>query len=275
MLRIAQLYNEVAEQARVNKPKEEQADEYKALLYEEVSINGPTMDLHGYSTAPYNPIEMKTPELSNPVPEETKSPVGSEVRDEPAQFSPGQAMSMPYMSTMEITCLSPRRGRADLTMHHTGLPCIQYLLTICLTIALIGMKLLAKKVPANTKHKTAKQVDYCTASKDLDRMAVVQADVALLPTSPQPVPMKATKSGTGEENASSSTDLLPAPSSYKNIKMISPLVMVIFTHEKEEKETDITKFLPYIHTHDIISYHPTKTTAPSAIASPRLTTACP
>ena len=33
MLRIAQLYNEVAEQARVNKPKEEQADEYKALLY--------------------------------------------------------------------------------------------------------------------------------------------------------------------------------------------------------------------------------------------------
>ena len=147
------------------------------------------MALHGYSDAPHNPVEMRTPELSKFEPEEIKSPVGSEVRDKPAHFSPGQAMSphrpsmsMPYMSTMEITCLSPSRGRADLTVHHTWPPCIQYLLTSCLTIALIGMKLLAKKVPATTKHKTAKQVDYCTASKGLDPMAMVVPSSPPLPS---------------------------------------------------------------------------------------------
>ena len=55
MLGIAQSYKE-AEQARVIKPKEEQVDKYKTLLNEEVSINGPTMALHGYSTAPRNPF---------------------------------------------------------------------------------------------------------------------------------------------------------------------------------------------------------------------------
>ena len=56
----------------------------------------------------------------------------------------------------------------------------QYLLIICLTIALIWMKLLMK---FSWKRKMAKQVDYCTASKGLDQTAVVQANVALLPTS--------------------------------------------------------------------------------------------
>ena len=149
----------------------------------------------------------------------------------------------------------------------------QYLLIICLTIALIWMKLLMKIAK---KHEMAKQVDYCTASKGLDQMAVVQADVTLLPTSPQPVPMKATKSGTGEENAFSSMNLFPTPSSYKkNNKMMSPLDMATFIYEKEEKETDITKFLPSLHTKIIISYHPTKTTAPSAMASPQTDSSMP
>ena len=95
----------------------------------------------------------------------------------------------------------------------------QYLLIICLTIALIWMKLMMKIAK---KHKMAKQVDYCTASKGLDQMAVVQADVALLPTSHQPVPMKATKSGTGagEEKAFFSMNLLPIPSSRREINEV-------------------------------------------------------
>ena len=67
MLGIAQLYKAQweAEQAHAVKPKEEEVDEYKTLLHKEVSANGPSMSLQGYSTVPHNPVEI-VPTNKNP-----------------------------------------------------------------------------------------------------------------------------------------------------------------------------------------------------------------
>merc|ERR1719318_2380032 len=78
---------------------------------------------------------------------------------------------------LKIASMTTDQESANKDLQENG---TQYLPIICLTIALSWMKLLMK---SSWKRQVAKQVDYCTARKGLDQTGVVQANVALLPTS--------------------------------------------------------------------------------------------
>ena len=143
-------------------------------------------------------------------------------------------------------------------------------LEVIFFLCVVGMEVLANGPSValqgddTTKHEMSSQLDYSTAphnpvemsvptSKNPDTLAMVQAEMVLFPTFPQPELVIATKSGISKENAFSTLDLsspLP-PSSLETHETMAPLLTsssmaIVTTNYKEDHGPTNIRFLPPI-----------------------------